>query len=103
MKKLLWDTCSKTAFTFNDKTYKQINIILMGVPFRTALSQCFHDRTRKGCTSYLNLIKRLLSFTLGMLMTLLVFIKKLYKNCNLKTSPRPFCVCKELSTTSIGK
>ena len=26
-----------------------------------------------------------------------------YKNCNLKTSPRPFCVCKELDITSIGK
>ena len=31
------------------------------------------------------------------------FIKKLYKNCGLKTSSRPFCVCKEVSTTSIGK
>ena len=27
------------------------------------------------------------------------FIKKLYKNCSLKTSSRPFCACKELSTT----
>ena len=25
------------------------------------------------------------------------------KNCDLKTSSRPFCVCKELRTTSIGK
>ena len=32
-----------------------------------------------------------------------IFIKKFYKNCDLKTSSRPFCVCKELSTTSIGK
>ena len=31
------------------------------------------------------------------------FIKKFYKNCDLKTSSRFFCVCKELSTTSIGK
>ena len=31
------------------------------------------------------------------------FIKKFCKNCRLKTSSRPFCVCKELSTTSIGK
>ena len=31
------------------------------------------------------------------------FVKKFYKNCSLKTSSRPFCVCKELSTTSIGK
>ena len=31
------------------------------------------------------------------------FIKKFYKNCSLKTSSRPFCVCKELSTTSIAK
>ena len=31
------------------------------------------------------------------------FIKKLYKNCDLKTSSRRFCVCKELITTSIGK
>ena len=30
------------------------------------------------------------------------FIKKFYKNCDLKTSPRPICVCKDLSTTSIG-
>ena len=31
------------------------------------------------------------------------FIKKIYKNCGLKTSSRSFCVCKELSTTSTGK
>ena len=31
------------------------------------------------------------------------FIKKFYKNCSLKTSSRLFCVCKELSTTSVGK
>ena len=31
------------------------------------------------------------------------FIKKLYKNCGLKTSSRPFYVCKELSTTFIGE
>ena len=31
------------------------------------------------------------------------FIKELYKNCGLKNSSRPFCVYKELSTTSIGK
>ena len=31
------------------------------------------------------------------------FIKKLYQNCSLTTSSRPFFVCKELSTTSIGK
>ena len=30
-------------------------------------------------------------------------IKTFYKNCDLTTSSRPFCVCKELSTTSIGK
>ena len=30
-------------------------------------------------------------------------ITKFYKTCNLKTSSRPFCVCKELSTSSIGK
>ena len=30
-------------------------------------------------------------------------IKKLYQNCGLKTSSRPFFVCKELSATSIGK
>ena len=30
-------------------------------------------------------------------------IKKFRKNCNLETSSRPFCVYKELSTTSIGK
>ena len=31
------------------------------------------------------------------------FIKKCYKNCGLKTSSRTSCLCKELSTTSIGK
>ena len=31
------------------------------------------------------------------------FIKKFFKNYGLKTSSRPFCVCKELSTSSIGK
>ena len=30
-------------------------------------------------------------------------IKKFYKMCELKTSSRHFCVCKELRTTSIGK
>ena len=30
-------------------------------------------------------------------------IKKFRKNCNLKTSFMPFCLCRELSTTSIGK
>ena len=30
-------------------------------------------------------------------------IKKLYKNCRLKTSSRPFCICKEWSITSFGK
>ena len=29
-------------------------------------------------------------------------IEKPYKNCDLKTSSRPFSVCKKLSTTSIG-
>ena len=28
------------------------------------------------------------------------FIKKFYQNCDLKTSSRPFCICKELTTTS---
>ena len=31
------------------------------------------------------------------------FIKKFCKNCSLKTSSRPFWVCKELSTASIGR
>ena len=31
------------------------------------------------------------------------FTKKLYKICDLKTSPRPFYLCKELGLTSIGK
>ena len=31
------------------------------------------------------------------------FTKKLHKNCDLKNSSRPFCVCNELSTTSIRK
>ena len=31
------------------------------------------------------------------------FIKKFCKNCRWKTSSRLFCVCKELSTASIGK
>ena len=30
------------------------------------------------------------------------FIKKIHKNCNLKNSPRPCCVCNELGITSIG-
>ena len=31
------------------------------------------------------------------------FVKNFYKNCGLKTSSRPFSVCKELTTSSIGK
>ena len=30
-------------------------------------------------------------------------IKKFYKNCYLKTSSRPFCVCKEVKATFTGK
>ena len=30
-------------------------------------------------------------------------LKKFYEKCCLKASFRPFCVCKKLSTTSIGK
>ena len=30
-------------------------------------------------------------------------VKKIYKNCDQKTSSRPFCVCKELRTASVGK
>ena len=30
-------------------------------------------------------------------------IKKFYKKCGLKTSSKSFCVCKELTTTSIGE
>ena len=29
-------------------------------------------------------------------------VKKFYKKCYLNTTSKPFCVCKELSTTSIG-
>ena len=31
------------------------------------------------------------------------YIKKIYKNCSLKASPRPFCASKELGITSTGK
>ena len=31
-----------------------------------------------------------------------IFFQKIPQNCDLKTSSRPFCVCKKLSTTSIG-
>ena len=29
------------------------------------------------------------------------FMEKFRKTCNLETSSRPFCVCRELSTTSM--
>ena len=32
-----------------------------------------------------------------------IFIKKFYENCDLKTSSKPFRVCKKLSSASIGK
>ena len=32
-----------------------------------------------------------------------IFYQKIYKNCDLKTNSRAFCVCKELSPTSVGK
>ena len=32
-----------------------------------------------------------------------IFIKKFYEKCGLETSSRPFCVYKELTTTSKGK
>ena len=41
MKKLLKDACSKIAFTFNDKIYKQIDSVSMGSPLGPLLPNVF--------------------------------------------------------------
>ena len=47
MKKLLKDECSKTAFTFNDKIYKQIDGVSMGCPLGPLLANVFTTELEK--------------------------------------------------------
>ena len=47
MKKLLKDACSKTAFTFNDKIYKQIDGVSMGSPLGPLLANIFMTELEK--------------------------------------------------------
>ena len=53
-KKLLKDACSKTAFTFNDKIYKQIDGLLMGSPLGSLLTNLFMIELEK------NIIQKLI-------------------------------------------
>ena len=48
MKKLLKDACLKTAFTFNDKIYKQIDSVSMGSPLGLLLANVFMAELEKG-------------------------------------------------------
>ena len=54
MKKSLKDAFSKTPFTFNDKIYKLIDGVSMGVSFSTSFNKYFHDRTREGYNTKVN-------------------------------------------------
>ena len=47
MKKLLNNACSKTAFTFNDKIYKQIDCLSMGSPLGPLLANTFMTELEK--------------------------------------------------------
>ena len=47
MKKLLKDACSKTAFTFNDKIYKQIDGVSMGSPLGPLIVNIFMTELQK--------------------------------------------------------
>ena len=47
MKKLLKDVCSKTAFTFNDKIYKQIDGVSMGSPLGPLIVNIFMTELEK--------------------------------------------------------
>ena len=47
MKKLLKDACSKTAFTFNDKIYKQIDGVSMGSPLGPLIVNIFMTELEK--------------------------------------------------------
>ena len=47
MKKLLKDACSKTAFTFNDKIYKQIDGVSIGSPLGPFIVNMFMTELEK--------------------------------------------------------
>ena len=47
MKKLLKDACSKTAFTFNDKIYKQIDGVSIGSPLGPFIVNIFMTELEK--------------------------------------------------------
>ena len=47
MKKLLKEACSKTAFTFNDKIYKQIDGVSMGSPLGPLIVNIFMTELEK--------------------------------------------------------
>ena len=47
MKKLLKDACSKTAFIFIDKIYKQIDGVSMGSPLGPLLANVFMRELEK--------------------------------------------------------
>ena len=47
MKKLLKEACSKTAFTFNDKIYKQIDGVSIGSPLGPFIVNIFMTELEK--------------------------------------------------------
>ena len=53
MKKLLNNACSKTASTFNDKIYKQIDCVSMGSPLGPLLANIFMTKLAKDITQKL--------------------------------------------------
>ena len=47
MKKLIIDSCTKTAFSFNNKIYKQIDGVLMGSPLGPVLANIIMTELEK--------------------------------------------------------
>ena len=94
-KKALWNSVRDKTVLFNNRLYrlntkinswgKDFSSCLKVVP-ATLLLVCFLSLNESTCQTRKT-----------------KFIKKFYQNFGLQTSSRPFCVCKELSKTSIGK
>ena len=87
------------------KSFKKINVKAMMTNVSTVCSL-------KGCVCYIfaSLFlspNKSICLTMKSVFHFTSFWRKshfrIYRNCHLKTSSRPFCVSKELSTTCIGK
>ena len=88
---------------FSNETYSKREIF--SIPYKCFRNNFIFVFSKFGVMSNLRSKYRLL-MKFGQFMSYCkrkIFIKNFYKNCDLKTSSRLFCVCKELSTTFIRK